>query len=90
MEAYQTFLQKEKTQLKSTIKINNKNNMRMKKNHYEKPQTLRTAVEVENGFMSASIMDPENGHDQGLTTEEHGFADPDSQWEGDYSNDTWD
>ena len=62
----------------------------MKKNHYEKPQTFRTVVEVENGFMSASIMDPENEHDQGLTTEEHGFADPDSQWEGDYSNDTWD
>ena len=62
----------------------------MKKNHYEKPQTFRTEVEVENGFMAASIMDPENGHDQGLTTEEHGFANSESQWEGDYSNDTWD
>ena len=35
--------------------------MRMKKNHYEKPQTFRTEVEVENGFMAASVYEkPEN------------------------------
>lgn len=33
----------------------------MKKNHYEKPQTFRTEVEVENGFMAASVYEkPEN------------------------------
>ena len=33
----------------------------MKKNHYEKPLTFRTEVEVENGFMAASVYEkPEN------------------------------
>ena len=60
------------------------------KQHYERPQTTHTSVEAENGFMNASIMAPEDGHDKGLTTEEHGFANSDATWEGDYSNDKWD
>lgn len=49
--------------------------MRMKKNHYEKPQTFRTEVEVENGFMAASVYEkPENSEsleikDQQVDTE---------------------
>lgn len=60
------------------------------KQHYERPQTTHTSVEAENGFMNASIFEEENGHDEGLTTEEHGFANPDAQWEGDYSTSDWD
>lgn len=60
------------------------------KQHYERPQTTHTSVEAENGFMSASIFEEADGHDKGLTTEEHGFANPKAEWEGDYSKDTWD
>lgn len=57
----------------------------MKKNHYEKPQTLRTAVEVENGFMSASVFDPENNADDGVSIEGHEVGNT-----GDYSGVNWD
>ena len=60
------------------------------KSKYVAPSTRRVTVELEQGFMTASVFDAEDGHDKGLTTEEHGFANPGSQWEGDYSNDTWD
>ncbi len=62
---------------------------------YEAPQTTCLEVELEQGFMSASMFDKEDGHDQGLTIEEHGFANPGTPenpnaWEGDYINETWD
>ncbi len=47
-------------------------------------------MNLENGFMTASIYHPDDKHDQGLTTEEHGFANPDAQWEGDYGDSNWD
>lgn len=57
----------------------------MKKNHYEKPQTFRTAVEVENGFMSASVFDPENGQDDGVSIGGHEVGNT-----GDYTGIGWD
>lgn len=65
----------------------------MKRKIYESPLTLRTEVETEGGFMEASIFGKEDGHDEGLTIEEHGFADPTVDWEGDYTtgeNAGWD
>lgn len=52
---------------------------------YEAPQTTCLEVELEQGFMKASIFEKEDGHDQGLTIEEHGFANPGADWEGDYT-----
>ena len=60
------------------------------KKEYIAPLTEKTEVELEQGFMAASVFEKTDGHDKGLTTEEHGFANPRAEWEGDYSNDTWD
>lgn len=60
---------------------------------YEAPQTQHAEVELEQGFMKASIFEPDDGHDKGLTIEEHGFANPGADWEGDYTtgeNAGWD
>lgn len=61
----------------------------MKKKKYEAPQTRYLEVELEQSFMKASIFEPEDGHDQGLTIEEHKFA-TGAEWEGDYTNEGWD
>lgn len=62
----------------------------MKRKEYESPQTLIAEVELENGFMAASVFEDGTENADGVTIEEHGFADPDSPWEGDYSGSTWD
>lgn len=62
----------------------------MKKVVYVAPETKLTKVELENGFMKGSVFEPENGNDKGLTTEEHGFANPEAQWEGNYGDSEWD
>lgn len=63
----------------------------MNKKFYETPLTQHVEVELEEGVMAhASVFHPEDGHDKGLTIEEHEFANPDKPWEGDYSNDNWD
>lgn len=62
----------------------------MKKKKYVAPETEMKTVELESGFMTASIFKEENKHDEGLSTEEHGFADPTKQWEGDYGESEWD
>lgn len=54
----------------------------MKKNHYEKPRTLRTEVEVENGFLAASVVDKdENNSEVSAGNQEiegdYDFTDPD-------------
>ena len=63
---------------------------REKEEMYESPCTRRTLVTLEEGVMKASIFHEENQHDEGLTTEEHGFADPTKDWEGNYGESTWD
>ena len=60
------------------------------KKDYIAPHTEKTEVELEQGFMKASIFEAENQHDEGLSTEEHGFANPGASWEGDYGDDSWD
>ena len=51
---------------------------------YEAPQTQHAEVELEQGFMKASVF--EGGTENVVTIEEHGFANPDQAWEGDYSD----
>lgn len=60
------------------------------KEKYESPSTRKTQVNLENGFMSASVFEDGTENAEGVTIEEHGFANPDSPWEGDYSESTWD
>ena len=60
------------------------------KEKYESPSTRKTQVNLENGFMSASVFENGTENADGVTIEEHGFANPDADWEGDYSTDTWD
>lgn len=62
----------------------------MKRKKYVAPETEMRTVELEQGFMSASIFDNENKHDEGLSTEEHGFANPEIGWEGNYGESDWD
>lgn len=62
----------------------------MKRKEYESSQTLIAEVELENGFMAASVFEDGKNNADGVTIEEHGFANPDAEWEGDYSGSTWD
>ena len=57
---------------------------------YEAPQTQHAEVELEQGFMSASVFEDGKKNAKGVTIEEHGFANPDADWEGNYSGSTWD
>lgn len=62
----------------------------MNKKMYEAPHTDKSVVELENGFMSASVFEGGTENADGVTIEEHGFANPGAEWEGDYSGSTWD
>lgn len=46
----------------------------MKKKEYEVPLTTYSEVELEQGFLKASIFEPEDGHDKGVTIEGHEFG----------------
>lgn len=46
----------------------------MKRKIYESPLTLRTEVELEDEFMKASVFEPEDGHDKGVSIEGHEFG----------------
>ena len=46
----------------------------MKKKEYEIPRMDKLEVELEQGFMKASIFEPEDGHDKGVTIEGHEFG----------------
>lgn len=41
------------------------------KDKYEAPLTRRTQVDLENGFMKASVFDPEADQDKGVSIEGH-------------------
>lgn len=61
----------------------------MKKKKYEAPQTRYLEVELEQGFMiKASVFEDEKNA-EGVTIEQHGFADPEKAWEGNYTNQGW-
>lgn len=55
------------------------------KETYEAPQTKAKQVELEQGFMSASVFDEENGQDDGVSIGGHEVGNT-----GDYSNSGWD
>lgn len=67
-----------------------------KQKEYEAPQTTCLEVELEQGFMKASVFEDGKDNAEGVTIEEHGFATPYDEygkpnaWEGNYSNSTWD
>lgn len=62
----------------------------MKKKEYEIPRMDKLEVELEKGFMKASVFEGGTENAEGVTIEEHGFANPGAEWEGDYSGGTWD
>lgn len=41
---------------------------------YEAPETKHQEVELENGFLKASVFEPEDGHDKGVSIERHEFG----------------
>lgn len=55
------------------------------KKKYEAPQTDFTQVELEQGFMSASIFDDENNQDDGVSIDGHEVGNT-----GDYTDIGWD
>lgn len=61
-----------------------------KQKEYETPQTTFVEVELEQGFMKASVFEGGTENAEGVTIEEHGFAKPGADWEGDYSDKGWD
>lgn len=46
----------------------------MKRKEYEIPRMDKMEVELEKGFMKASVFDPEDGHDEGVSIEGHAFG----------------
>lgn len=60
----------------------------MTKTKYVAPQTKCSEVELEEGFMKASVFEDGTENASGVTIEEHGFANPDAAWEGQYTD--WD
>lgn len=56
---------------------------------YEAPQTQHAEVELEQGFMKASVFEDGKENAEGVTIEEHGFANPGQAWEGNYTDDGW-
>ena len=55
------------------------------KKDYIAPHTEKTEVELEQGFMSASIFDPENQQDDGVSIDGHEVGNT-----GDYTGIGWD
>lgn len=61
----------------------------MKRKEYEIPRMDKMEVELEKGFMKASVFDPADNHDKGVTIEGHGFGNSQdftgSGWDDDQS-----
>ena len=57
---------------------------------YEAPQTTCLEVELEQGFMKASVFEDGTENADGVAIEKHEFANPDASWEGDYTKEGWD
>ena len=55
------------------------------KSKYVAPSTQRVTVELEQGFMTASVFDPENQQDDGVSIEGHEVGNT-----GDYTDIGWD
>ena len=61
----------------------------MKKKIYEAPLFEVKRVELEKGFMKASVFEDGKENAEGVTIEQHGFADPEKAWEGNYTTEGW-
>lgn len=61
----------------------------MKKKEYEIPRMDKLEVELEQGFMAASVFENGKENAEGVTIEEHGFANPEKAWEGNYTTEGW-
>lgn len=57
----------------------------MKKKEYEVPLTTYSEVELEQGFMEASIFGKEDNHDKGVSIQNHEFGES-----HDFTEDGWD
>ena len=55
------------------------------KEKYESPFTKKTQVNLESGFMTASVFDPENQQDDGVSIDGHEVGNT-----GDYTGIGWD
>lgn len=59
---------------------------------YEAPQTQHAEVELEQGFMKASVFDPADNHDKGVSIEGHGFGNSQdftgTEWDDDQNTST--
>ena len=55
------------------------------KEKYESPFTKKTQVNLESGFMNASVFDPQHGQDDGVSIEGHEVGNT-----GDYTDIGWD
>lgn len=62
----------------------------MKKKEYEIPRMDKLEVELEKGFMKASVFEDGTENADGVAIEKHEFANPDAPWEGNYTDDGWD
>ena len=63
----------------------------MEKKDYIAPQTKQALVELEQGFMSASVFDPEDKHDKGVSTTGHEFGNSGNYFDNpDDGMNTWD
>ncbi|MBO8455489.1 MAG: hypothetical protein IAC08_03690 [Bacteroidetes bacterium] len=63
----------------------------MERKKYIRMQTVHTSVETENGFMSASVFDPKDEHDEGVTIEGHEIGNEGNYFDNeDPSWNTWD
>lgn len=56
-----------------------------KKEKYESPRTEKTQVNLESGFMTASIFEDVNNQDDGVSIEGHEVGNT-----GDYTDEGWD
>lgn len=63
--------------------------MSMKKKIYEAPLFEVKRVELEKGFMKASVFEDGKENAEGVTIEQHGFAEPEKAWEGNYTTEGW-
>lgn len=62
----------------------------MRKETYETPLFESIRVEMEEGIMlKASVFEDGKENAEGVTIEQHGFADPDKAWEGNYTDEGW-
>lgn len=61
----------------------------MKKKIYEAPLFEVKRVELEKGFMKASVFEDGKENAEGVTIEQHGFAEPEKAWEGNYTTEGW-